>query len=571
MFAPRRFRMVALLALAMAFAGCATPVRYYKGDRPAIATSDMPKALGYLQGLRAQYQTTVQEQMGYERDLTNALVGAGAVALGLALGHVNTNAITGVALGAGTAYTLGNINLSRQPVLIYLAGIDALNCAEKAVLPLYISDTDLKNLRGLLDGEGGLQVQRGKLAAALIEGEAVLRSAAPQSSARGRLEAALAAGTKVLDTSTATMQAARGFIALGARGSRELVATVTGIDTAVARAIVAETPDLSAVPGLVAGLAGTAGSFVPGVGIDTTMLDGLERKKSDSAKAMTGTAKPDPVDAAAVEVLEAAKVVAAKTEEVRSLLPPSPVLWPDDAFKNCGVAQVVSALSASTTALRFTVGVDAQQEFEIFGGVKPYFVRIDGPMVDGLSVRSPVRFDNLAAVSVVGSKVKQALDTQLRVVDSSPTPRTLVIPVSIAASGAGDGGKPAAPAGNVTPAPAKPVASSAPVPFAAAKPAPAAPAAPTTPTVTPPATSAPGDDAAKLASVSNFKIDDRTFSLVGQPVDDGAAVAVIVKCPEGDVTLSRSVLGRALLGAAGIAQPKRHLKITTLPPACVRD
>lgn len=146
MLAPHRFRTVALLALAMALVGCAAPVRYDKGDRPAIATSDMPKALDYLQGLRAQYQTTVQEQMGYERDLTNALVGAGAVALGLALGHVNTNAITGVALGAGTAYTLGNINLSRQPVLIYLAGIDALSCAEKAMLPLCISDTDLKNL-----------------------------------------------------------------------------------------------------------------------------------------------------------------------------------------------------------------------------------------------------------------------------------------------------------------------------------------------------------------------------------------------------------------------------------------
>lgn len=545
---------IALLTVAVAFGGCATPVRYYQGARPAIATSDMPQALDYLQGLRTQYQSTVQTQMGYERDLTNALVGAGAVALGLALGHVNTNAIAGVALGAGTAYTLGNINLARQPVLTYMAGIDALNCAEKAVLPLYISEADLKNLRSLLDGEGGLQVQRGKLAAALIAGEAVLRGAAPQSSARGRLEAALAAGTKVLDTSTATTQAARGFIALGARGSRELVATVTGIDTAVARAIVAATPDLSAVPGLVAGLAGTAGSFVPGVGIDATTLDGLERKKSDSAKAMTGTAKPDPVDTAAVEVLEAAKVVAAKTEEVRSLLPSSPVLWPEDAFKNCGVAQVVSALSASTTTLRFTAGVEAQQDFEIFGGVKPYFVRIDGPMVDGLSVRSPIRFDNLVTVSVAGSKVKQALDTQLRVVDSSPTPRALIIPVSIAASGAGDGGKPppAAPAGNPTPAPATP-------------------AAPTTPAGTPPAAPAPGNDAAKLASVANFRIDGRPFSLVGQPVDDGAAVAVTVKCPEGDVTLSRSVLGRALLSAAGITQPQRHLKITTLPAACASD
>jgi hypothetical protein len=552
--APPRLYRLALLSVAVALAGCATPVRFYEGTRPAIATSDMPQALAYLEGVRKQYQSTVESRMGYERDLTNALVGAGAVALGLALGHVNTNAIAGVALGAGTAYTLGNINLARQPVLIYLAGIDALNCAEKAVLPLYINDADLKSLRGLLDGEGGLQVQRGKLAAALIAGDVVLRGTLPTAPNRGRLEAALAAGTKVLDASTATMQAGREFIALGARGSRELVATVTGIDTAVARAVVAETPDLSAVPGLVAGLAGTAGSFVPGAGIDKSTLDGLERKRSDAARAMTEAKGPDQVDKAATEVLEAAQVVAAKSEEVRSLLPSSPVLWPEDAFKNCGVAQVVSALSASTTAVRFTAGVDAQQEFEIYGGVKPYFVRIDGPIVDGLSVRSPVRFDNLAAVSIVGSKVKQALDTQLRVVDSSPTPRALIIPVSIVASGAGDGSKPppAAAGGIPTPAPAKPAAS-------------------TTPKVASPTTSAPGDDAARLASVANFKIDGRTFSLIGQPVDDGAAVAVTVKCPEGDVTLSRSVLARALLGAAGITQPKRHLKVTTLPATCAVD
>lgn len=566
MSAPPRLYGLALLSVAMALAGCAAPVRYYQGTRPAIATSDMPQALDYLEGVRKHYRSTVETRMGHERDLTNALVGAGAIALGLALGHVNTNAIAGVALGAGTAYTLGNINLARQPVLIYLAGIDALNCAEKAVLPLYINDADLKSLRGLLDGEGGLQVQRGKLAAALIAGDVVLRGTLSTATNRGRLEAALAAGTKVLDASTATMQAGREFIALGARGSRALVATVTGIDTAVARAVVAETPDLSAVPGLVAGLAGTAGSFVPGAGVDKATLDGLERKRSDLeiVKTMSNLKKLDDVDQAAVDVLEAAKVVAAKTEEVRSLLPSSPVLWPEDAFKNCGIAQVVSALSASTTAVRFTAGVDAQQEFEIFGGVKPYFVRIDGPMVDGLSVKSPVRFDNLAAVSVVGSKVKQALDTQLRVVDSSPTPRALIIPVSIAASGTGDAGKPspAAPGDNSTPAPAKPAASSAPASNATAKPA---------PTVASPTKSAPGDDAAKLASVANFKIDGRTFSLIGQPMDDGAAVAVTVRCPEGEVPLSRSVLGRALLDAAGIPQPKRHLKITTLPPTCVRD
>lgn len=562
MAAPLRLSEIALLTVAVTLGGCATPVRYYEGQRPPMATARMPEALGYLDGLRKQYQGTVETRMKGERDLTNALVGAGAVALGLALGHVNTNAITGIALGAGTAYTLGNVNLARQPTLIYLAGIDALNCAEKAVLPLYIREADLTKLEDLLDGKDGLKVRRSVLAAAMVAGEAELQAAPPASSGRARLQAALDAGTKVLDASTATLQAARNFIALGERGSRELVATVTGIDTAVARAIVAETPDLSAVPGLVAGLAGTAGSFVPSSGIGTSTLDDLERKKSDLAKTQSGIAKLDPVDTATANILEAAKVVAGKSEEVRGLLPTNPVLWPEDAFKNCGIAQVVSALSASATRLGFDAGINAQQEFAIFGGVKPYFVRFDGPMIDGLSVRSPVRFDNLASVSVDGSKVKQALETQLRVVDSAPTPRALIIPVSIAASGVGDGTRSAAPTKGTPKATAK---------VTAAKPSSPALAAPATPAVTAPAVSAPGGDAIKLAGVASFKIDGRTYSLVGNPLDDGAEVAVTVKCPTDAMGQSRSVLGRELLKAAGIAQPTRHIRLTTLPPACVKD
>lgn len=562
-----RSRALALpLAVGLAVGGCAAPVRYYSGERPAIATTDMPRALAYLQALRAQYQAAVEKQMRDERYLTNALVGAGAVALGLALGNVNGSAIAGTALGAGTAYTLGNINLPRQTVLVHQAGIDALNCTEKAVLPLYIDGADLAKLRKKLDdAEDGLVALRGQLAAKVLEGEAMIAQAASAASARPRLEAAVVAGEKILASSATTMRAGREFIALGARGSREVVATVTGIDTAVARAIVAGTPDLSAVPGLVAGLAGTAGSFVPSAGIDTSTLDGLDKKKRDGVKAMTSAPKKDPLDEKAIEVLDAAKAVATRNEEVRSLLPTGPVVWPEDAFKSCGVAQVVSALSASTTGLRFSVGVDARQEFEIYGGLKPYFVRIDGPMVDGLSVRSPVRFDNLAELTVVGSKVSQSLETQLRVVDSSPTPRVLSIPVSIAASAPGGGGKlatvPSAAGGSAAPI--------APATTAANKPASTAPAAPAAPTATSPAS--PGSDAAKLGAVGNFQSGGRTFSLIGQPVDDGTKVAVTVKCPDGDVQVRRSDLARDLQAKADITQPTRHLEIKTVPPTCAKN
>jgi hypothetical protein len=563
------------LALCLALAGCAAPVQYHSSKSPAMASADMPQALGHLQSVRGEYQKTVQDSMGNERKLTNSLIGAGAVALGLALGHVNTNAITGVALGAGTAYTLGNVNLSRQPVMVYLAGIDALNCTEKAVLPLYTSEQNLTALRALIDGannQPGLAALNGQLVQALVRGEAVLAKTPAKAVSRPQLKAAIDAGQQVRDTATATLRAGRDYLERGTRAAREVVAAVNGIDAAVARAIVEGSPDLSAVPGLVAGLAGAAGAFVPTQGIDTSKLAALSQTGKELATAKSGdSGVTDDVADAALAVIEATMQVAAINEQVRSLLPSSPVLWPEDAFKHCGVAQVVSALSASTAGLEFKAGVNARQEFDVHGGVKPYFVRFDGPVVEGLNLRSPVRFDNLVEVSVDGSKLTQPLQTKLRVVDSSPTPRALMIPLRIVAADDKKVGSTDTTVNAPDTAGAATAASGAGLASDTTTATAAKPAAGTTPsTAKPLAPAAAGSASASLAKVSNFKVegDERSFSLVGQS-DDGKTVSLTVKCPDASTKVARAALAKGLLKAAGITAPTdRHLKIATVPEAC---
>lgn len=553
------YRVAIATAWVVALSGCSTaPVKYFSdAEQAKAARTSLPAAVAYLEAARGQYQLAVETQMRDERYLANGLIGAGALALGLALGNVSTGAITGTALVAGSAYTWGNVNLSRQTVQAYLAGIDALNCAEKAVAPLVVDSAQLNRLAAALDT---LALARADLAAALVQGRAMKARLLPKATEREALDAAVAVGEEVMQQSQTTLNAGRALVDLSPRGARDLVATVNGIDAAVVRSIVSATPDLSALPGLVAGLAGVAGSFAPGAGIDANLLNKLNQASNTVTSKSQVTGANEFMQAAERIVAAIGKTAASETT-VRSLMPAGPVVWPEGTFKSCGVAQVVSALSASVATLRFTAGVDDRQQFEILGGVKPYFVRIDGPAVDGLTVRSPVRFDNLAEVVVAGAKLNQPLSTSLRVVDSSATPLGLNVALVVSAAAektATDEPPPknTAPPAAVSPA-AKPAAAPASAPAAA--PPPAAPA------------NAAAAELDKLKSISRFKFDDKNFLLTQIPVLDGDSVKITIQCP-GATVHKRSELARTLKDQAGIkGPPKQHWRIVTVPDSCAKD
>ena len=518
-----------LLGVALVMGGCTTPpVKYFRGTAEVPTTqanASLPGALVYLQAARSQYQDAVETQMKSERDLGNTLVGAGALVVALAVGGANANIVAGTTLAAGTAYGFGNLNLPRQRVLIYMAGVEALSCVQKAVAPIYVTADDLTNINASITA---LQTSRNSLAGKLNEGQVL-----PKLSG-SRLDEAVKVGTDVLRIADATLNSARDLLQTSRSAARDVVAAVNGIDEAVVKSIVNSTPELSAVPGIVAGLAGMSSLFATGAGVDPLAAKlGALSKRADAVK--TGPVAKSPEDVKADQIIEAANQAIAANAALAQMLP-KPVQWPAEAFKSCGVAEVVSALSVSVAPLEFTAGVDARQTFDIFGGVKPYFVRLQGAPIDGISAASPIRFDNQAEVSVTGSKVKSDTKATIRVIDSSPTARSLNVDV-------------------VVKAPALPASSAQTM---TQQSAPDTPSAPT------------DDDLAKLKQKGIFTLDGKAFTRSGLPVRNGNAIELTIVCPAGnDKVYKRADLANAQFKAAGITRtPLPTLKIKTDPEGC---
>ena len=101
--------------------------------------------------------------MKAQGDLSNVLLGTGALATVLAVAKVHRDALLGTAFFGGTAYAFGNQNLSKQRALVHLAGVDAINCAKRAVSPLAMTNDEQQGLdTALSEVEKGVQtVNRG--------------------------------------------------------------------------------------------------------------------------------------------------------------------------------------------------------------------------------------------------------------------------------------------------------------------------------------------------------------------------------------------------------------------------
>ena len=523
-----RSGLAVIAAGAIALSGCSTaPILTWQKESPGgDPGGSMPDAMAFLDKGRNAYRGAVADQMRDEANLANGLLVTGALVTALAVGKVHRDAIIGTSLIGGTAYGLGSLNLKRHRVLTYLAGIDALNCSERAVLPFAISAMDLSAIVKAIDE---LDASRTGLINAINTAKAT-RDARKKTDG---LDSPLIDGTvpnaelaqQAADT---TIKAGRQYSASASRAARELVAAVNRIDAAVVRAQIDATPDLSAVPGLISGLAGMAGSFAPGSGIETLVGDAL--KKSITAKSGAKI-----IDDANDGLLRAMQDTAQKNATASSLLAGRAMPWPEDAFKDCGVAQVVAPLAVAPTSLTFTVGVDGKRLVDISGGVKPFFVEIDGTSVDGLVVKPPVRFDSRAEVSIVGSKVTKPFETTLRVSDSSPTARVVSLPLSVVAAAT-------TPAGDQPPATRT-----------------------DTQQQKKPAAGGTSLDAAvtALRDKGSFKFSGASFKIPNVPTKaDDKSLKVPLGCPDVDAKFKSADLAKALLAEIGV---------TAVPPARTWD
>ena len=267
---PSRPRLCALALTLALLAGCAgppvvtwTPPDPSKGDGGA----SLDHAHAYAAAARSAYQDAIARQVNGQATLGTALLGTGALAAALALGGVHSSAVIGTTFIAGAGYGYGQWSYDRRRLLILQAGVEAINCANRAVAPF---DTDVKALAGAV---GTVASARDAVTTARAAVGQAMRAFAQADLERIAAQADLDAADGVLAAAGTAQNGAQGYLNAARRAGGELILAVDRIDATVVRATLDTLPDLSAVPKIVAGLAGMAGMFVPPAGSDKQLRD----------------------------------------------------------------------------------------------------------------------------------------------------------------------------------------------------------------------------------------------------------------------------------------------------------
>lgn len=547
MLKPFRIRALATaLAAALGVSGCATPY-VVKLPEPKVAPSarSIEQALGYLNDTRKVYRNAVEAQVNDEQVASNALVGAGALIAALALGQVHRDGVLGVATIAGTGYALTNNNLPRARLQVHVEALKALNCAERAALPLAISDTENTGLsKAVEELKGG----RLLLQAELRKARVVRDSALGTDQWRKAFPEAEAAVNEILTQTAQSVTAAEAFQSASDRAAISLVSWVNTVrDNSISSLADARSP-LAEVPRLVLGLAKDMGTFAPGAGVDS-LIAGALKNATPASISMTGVGSKSDLETALDDLDKVARNTVALQAPVNAALRGRNTTFADDAFKDCNVAQVVTALAVTPTPLKFSAQDGGQRVLELKGGVKPYFLQLDGGPVAGLSYPTgPIRGGE-AEISLKAGAVTSGVKTGLRASDSSAAGQGVRIEIEIVAPAAA-ASAPAAAASAAVVTPPKP-----------AQPKAKAPTAPPT-----------SVDAAlaALKKVGKFASSGVTFERKGLPVKVGDRIEITVICPAtGTTVFKRAELAKSYLSTVGIMDfPVDKVSLLTEPPTC---
>jgi hypothetical protein len=556
-------RLAATLAAVLALAGCATPyVVALPTSQPGRDERSMEKALKYLDDVRSAYRNAVVAQVGEEQTASNAFIGAGALVAALAVGKVHRDAVLGVTGAAGMGYALTNNNLPRVRLQLHIDAVRALNCAERATLPLAISDKDKAALN---DALLALRSSQMALETELRAARAV-RNAPPGADPwRESFVQAEATVNDILAQTRQSLKAGDDFVAASDRAAALLGLTVAAIgDNTVAGLANARSP-LAEVPRLVQGVAQDIGGFAPGAGVDALVTESL--KKSISAgKEKSSVDSESDLGKALVSLDAAARDTARLQAVVNNALRGRNTTLPPDAFKDCDLQQVVAKMVVTPAPLKFSASEGGQRVLSFSGGVEPYFLQLDGGPVAGLSFPvGPIR-GRVAEVTLNAGEAKGGVKSGLRASDSSAAGQEVRIEIEVvvaapAASSAGADPKPAAAGGTASGTPPnKP-------PATATSSSPAAPAA----------TSAGSKvdintAVAALTKTSKFSSGGVKFERQDLPVKIGDRIEVTVLCPEGNTKkFDPAALVRSYLSDAGVMGfPPDRVTLKSDPPACTQ-
>lgn len=415
----------------MGLAGCANPILRVDMPGSSLARSpaapaepaSMSEAMQKANHLRAVYYEAIQSQVGAAQNATNGLTWLGAAIAGMATGNVHRDAILGAALVGGTTYGLTQANLDGRRLDIWTAGMEALDCAKNAAMPLNFGPERLKDLREthLKLDEARTRVQTAaskvKRLAGALQGEADALKAA--SDAEAIADKALTVQTSL----SALLNAARGG---------ELSAAVDRIQTGVTKAIKDTTMGVQAVKQLVAGLGGFAEVLAPGAGVAAQ----LDAAFASVAKVKAQGGSDPEVAKAMVELNDSLAVLNTTLALAEPLIGNLALSEISAALQQCGVSLPATQLKLEPAQVQFTPGTAASKGLVISGGKPPYMVEALDELPDGLSYTFSGGLADRALVKAAASLAATG-EFRLVVTDSGATKRSQQLVIQVGAAGSG--------------------------------------------------------------------------------------------------------------------------------------
>ncbi len=433
---PRPFsQRLVTLACAAALTGCASPLPRWAAPEPKAAVpQSLDYARAYAMAAREAYRTQIDTQFNNANNLGAGLIGLGAVVAALAAGSVHRDAILGATLLGGSGYAIGQWYLRPQRLLVYQAGVEGMNCALAAVIPSGMSDADLQGLKAALPK---IETQVAATNAAINAATAALAPlrGLQLDTATARDDAAIAAATDAVAQAAKLLPAGRQLASRAGRVGPELISAVDRIAAAVDKALQSTLPDLTSVPKIVAGLAGNAGAFAPGSGVEAALAKSLASGVTPKDGSVPGVASRADIEAKLVDLDAKRRDLLATLAVVQGHLAAADSGSSAEALKACGVADLPINMKLSTETLSFPGDTDATRAFIITGGNKPYVVELLDSPTDGFSFKGPVPGESRAQVSVT-STLKSGTFSLL-VMDSSAQMQSRTVTVSVGAAAAG--------------------------------------------------------------------------------------------------------------------------------------
>lgn len=410
------------LVVLMTVSGCSTtPVYDWRNSKTAGRPHEsvtMETAIAYLDKAKDGYNEAVRIQMQDEASVSKALiVGTGALLAATGL-KAHTDALLVGGTLTGMTYSLGGVQLPRARVLAYLAGIDALNCAEAGVAPIRVSD-----YKGLQLTLTNLETNKDDLESAIQKLQVEYdKSPVQQDDAKKLLKSA----QKTLAASSSIIRNTNSFMEKTVVAAAILLNQVDKIDKAVTQAIVTGTPDLSQVKLLSSSMGGDINAII----------NRAVTNSNASKAALLGTTAPqgtnnDSALKQAMDTVSAAQAAVIRTiKDLKSRLPKDFDSAAVDAVKACNLPVVPAPLVADQTHLQFFAGESETLNVVFSGGTKEY-VAEDKTLPPGFSVKQPGPNGTKLVVEMDGTKVTAAAEFELRVHDQTAGADGILIEISV--------------------------------------------------------------------------------------------------------------------------------------------